>query len=230
MGKTLPILLALTVAGAVGGQTKKFERVPIPQGATQSAKLAYLQVYANSLIAEGVWRADNLNEKTELPFDSVTHLECYKHGGKDIVDADAYCIQMTASVLKNTSEEMPDIDVAYYPVITWDRDKVIAADSSTAPFPICIWTQVTVNLQDHSIMATDTRKLSKGHEGLWNSCKEVPLAQTYHLVDKLEELTRRHLRDDMGCLLSAPQGGDFLETPSSLYASLSTENLTDRLR
>src|SRR5260370_9936901 len=146
-------------------------------GQDQPAKLANLHVYTNSLTADGVWRADNLNEKTELAFDSVTHLECYKHGGKELVDADAYCVQMTASVVLGT----PDVDVAYYPVITWDRDKVIAADSSTEALPICTWTQMTINLQDHSIMATDTRKLGKGHEGLRNSCEEMPLAQTYHL-------------------------------------------------
>ncbi len=39
--------------------------------------------------------------------------------------------------------------------------------------------------------------------------------------------SRQPPRHDMGCLLSAPKGGDFPETPSSLYASLSTENLTD---
>ncbi len=60
---------------------------------------------------------------------------------------------------------MPDIIVEYYPIVTWDRDKVIAAESSTDPLPICIWTQITINLQDHSIMATDTRKLAKGTRG-----------------------------------------------------------------
>lgn len=159
-------------------------------GQEHPANLAELHVNANFLFADGVWRPDNLNEQTELAFDAVTRLECYKHGGKDIVDSDAYCVQMTASVVLG----MPDIDVAYFPVITWGRDKVIAADSSTSSFPICTWTQITVNLQDHSIMATDTRKLGKGHEGFNNACKEAPLAQTYHLVDKLEELTRRRLR------------------------------------
>jgi hypothetical protein len=168
--------LALFVAPAIGQ-----EKTP---------RLADLHIYRNSLNAEGVWRADNLNEKTELAFDSVARLECYKHGGSDLVDADAYCAQMTASNVLG----MPNIDVAYYPVLTWDSDKVIAADSSTASFPICTWTQITVNLHDHSIMATDTRKLGKGHEGFNDSCKEAPLAQTYHLVDKLDELTRRQLR------------------------------------
>jgi hypothetical protein len=172
-------LLLLLIALSVPGQDKD-----------KSVELAHLYVYPDSLSAEGVWRADNLNENTELAFDSVTRVECYKHGGRDLVDADAYCAQMTASVVVG----MPDIDVEYFPVITWDRNKVIAADSSTDAFPVCFWTQITVNLQDHSIMATDTRKLSKGHEGLNDACKSAPLAQTYHLVEKIEELIRRKQR------------------------------------
>jgi hypothetical protein len=160
------------------------------QTQNQSVQLAHLFVYNDSLSAEGVWKPDNLNEKTELAVDSVTRLECYKHGGKNLVDTEAYCAQMTASVVLG----MPDIGVAYFPVLTWGADKVIAADSSTASLPVCIWTQITINLQDHSIMATDTRKLGKGHEGLNNACEEAPLAQTHHLVDKLQELTRRRVR------------------------------------
>jgi len=159
-------------------------------GQEQPVKLAELFVYSDSLSADGVWRADNLNEKTELAFDAVTHLECHKHGGKDLVGTDAYCAQMTASDVLG----MPDITVDYFPVISWSVDKVIAANSSTASLPICTWTQITVNLQDHSIMATDTRKLGKGHEGFNNACLEIPLAQTYHLVEKLQELTRRRVR------------------------------------
>jgi len=159
-------------------------------GQEQPAKLAELFVHPDFLSGDGVWRADNLNEKTELAFDAVTRLECHKHGGTNLVGTDAYCSQMTASIIL----EMPDINVEYFPVISWDADKVTAADSSTTPFPICTWTQITINLQDHSIMATDTRKLGKGHEGLNNACKEAPLAQTYHLVDKGQELIRRRIR------------------------------------
>jgi hypothetical protein len=156
----------------------------------QAAKLAEVFIYSNSISADGTWRPDNLNDKTELAFDAATHLECYRHGGRDLVDTDAYCVQMTASIVLG----MPDIDVDYFPVLTWDADKIIAADSSTSLFPVCTWTQITVNLQDHSIMATDTRKLVKGHEGINNACEVVPLAQTYHLVEKVQELTRRRLR------------------------------------
>ena len=75
--------------------------------------------------AEGVWQADNLNEKTEAAFDSVTRLECYKYGGKRLVGTDAYCMQAVATV---SYGGFPSIVVAYYPVIAWDKDKVIAAD------------------------------------------------------------------------------------------------------
>jgi hypothetical protein len=50
----------------------------------QPAELAHLFVYADSVNAVGVWRPDNLDEKTELAFDAVTRLECYKHGGKPV--------------------------------------------------------------------------------------------------------------------------------------------------
>lgn len=163
----------------------------MPMVGQEQPKLAELTVYSDSYLwADGVWRPDNLNEKTELAFDAVTHLECNKHGGRELVGSDAYCAQMTASIVLG----MPDINAEYLPVISWNADKVIAANSSTSAFPICIWTQLTVNLQDHSIMATDTRKLGKGHEGFNDSCKELPLAQTYHLVDKSQELTRRRIR------------------------------------
>ena len=154
------------------------------------AKLADLNDHGNFLTAEGVWRADNLNEKTENAFPSVARLECYKRGGKDLVGSDAYCMQASAQIVSGH----PDIGVTYYPVIAWDKEKVIAADSATAPFPICIWSQLTINLRDHSIMATDTRKLGKGHEGLGNSCEAYPLAQTYHLVDSAEEFARKDLQ------------------------------------
>lgn len=164
--------------------------VPSVCGQEKPNKLAELYVYSNFLHAEGVFRPDNLTEKTELAFDAVTRVECYKHGGMDLVDSNAYCMQATASIVLGS----PDIQVEYFPVITWDSEKVIAADSATAAMPICTWTQITVNLHDHSVMATDTKKLGNGHEGVNNACEEVPLAQTYHLMDKIDEMVRRRIR------------------------------------
>jgi len=46
-------------------------------GQDKLPRLADLLVYTKFLTAEGVWRADNLNEKTELAFNAVTRLECH---------------------------------------------------------------------------------------------------------------------------------------------------------
>ena len=164
--------------------------VPFVCSQEKPAKLAELRVYSNSLYAEGVFRPDNLTEKTELAFDAVTRIECYRNGGVELVNSNAYCMQATASIALGD----PMIEIDYFPVITWDSEKVIAADSATAALPICTWTQITVNLHDHSVMATDTKKLGKGHEGFNNACDAAPLAQTYHLMDKIDELVRRKIR------------------------------------
>ena len=95
-------------------------------------------------------------KKTELAFDSVTRIECYKRGGMILVGSEAYCLRAKAAIPLS----MLDIELAYFPVLSWNEDRIIAADSSTASFPNCTWTQITVNL-DHSIMATDTRKLCR---------------------------------------------------------------------
>jgi hypothetical protein len=153
-------------------------------------KLGEINYHGDFLDAEGVWRADDLNEKTEIAFDAVVRLECYKTGGQQLVGSNSYCMEATAQI----STGLPDIEVRYLPIIRWDKDMVIAANSPTDPFPVCTWTQITIGLREHSIMATDTRKLSKGHEGFNNVCEKLPLAQTYHLMDKVEELTRRQVR------------------------------------
>ena len=158
---------------------------------TEPAKLGDVNYYGDSLDADGMWRADNLNEKTELGFNAVVRLECYKRGGQQLVGSDSYCMEATAQVI---GEDFPDIAVSYFPVIRWDKEMVIAANSPTDPFPICVWTQITISLREHSVMATDTRKLGKGHEGFNNSCTKLPLSQTYHLMDKVEELARRQIR------------------------------------
>lgn len=174
------VLLGTVAVSRTAGQSSAQER----------PKLAELRNYGDVLFAEGVWRPDNLNEETEGAFDSVTRLECYKHGGQQLVGSEGYCLQATAKIALG----VPAIDVAYYPVLVWDKDKVLAADSSTAQFPICIWSQITIDFNDHSIMATDTRKLGKGHEGFNNACEALPLAQTYHLVDQITERLRRAAR------------------------------------
>lgn len=200
MRRILGVLLAAIVLSGcqqVGNHTEAApaptpsSRPAPPPAKAENVKLAELNDFGRYLFAEGVWRADDLTEKSESALDSVTRLECYRSGGREIVATDAYCMQATAEI---GTGNFPNVIVDYYPVVSWDKDRVIAADSPTAPLPICVWTQVTINLRDHSIMATDTRKLGKGHEGFQGVCKEAPLAQTYHLVDRVQEFVRRQVR------------------------------------
>ena len=154
-------------------------------------KFAMLYDFGDFIFTEGIWVADKLTEKTELAFSSVTRVECYKHGGQRMTESDAYCMQATAQV----AFSMPSIQVDYYPVLSWDTNRIVAADSPTAALPDCIWTQITINLRDKTVAATDTRKLGKGHEGFKGACKAVPLTQTYHLVESTSEMIRRELRE-----------------------------------
>ena len=50
------------------------------RGQDKAAQLADLNLYGDFLSAEGVWRADNLNEKNELNFDVVTRCKSYRCG------------------------------------------------------------------------------------------------------------------------------------------------------
>lgn len=180
---TTVVILVLSLGGHLSAQNKAIDA----EHETKLGRLAQLNNTGRFLFADGIWRAD---KPTEKEVNSVTHLECYKSGGREIVLSDAYCMEATAMI---TFGDIPSVNVSYYSVVSWDADRVIASDSPTSAFPICIWTQITINLHDQSIMATDTRKLAKGHEGLDNVCEKLPLAQTYHLLDTAGELTRKSM-------------------------------------
>jgi hypothetical protein len=140
--------------------------------------------------AEGMMRADNLTEKTELAFDTVTRFECYTRGGRWLVGSEAYCLEAAASVVLGT----PTIQIAYFPVKSWGPELILAADSPSASTPICVWSQITINLREKSVIVTDIKKTGPGHEGFHNSCSEVPALQTYHLVYTPIEMMRRKIR------------------------------------
>lgn len=146
--------------------------------------------YQEFVWAEGMLRADNLSEKTELAFDTVTRFECYKHGGQSLVGGDAYCLQASAAV----SFGIPSIDLSYLPVKSWGPEIILAASSPSADMPICVWSELTINLREKSVMVTDIKKSGIGHEGFNDSCKDVPQSQSYHLVDTSNEMVRRQIR------------------------------------
>jgi hypothetical protein len=179
------IMLSILLVAAQSAAQKK----DTSTGGAELTKFADIQDYGDSLIAEGTWRPESQIEKTDFP-DSVSHLECYKAGGRHLVGSNAYCMQATALILFN---DIPGVDVHYLPVIRWDKEMIIAADSPTAPTPICVWSQITINLRVKTITATDTRKQGKGHEGLNTACEKVPLAQTYQLMKQAVELLHRQM-------------------------------------
>jgi len=158
--------------------------------AQQPPQFAKLNVHDDFVQSRGGWLPDNLTEKNE-PIPSVVDLACYRHGGMMLVNSDAYCIAATAQIISNE----PNVDVTYYPVLSWDRNRIVAADSPKSGIPICIWSEITINLTDKTITLTDHRKLGKGHEGFNNMCFELPLTENYHLVDELSERLRRARRN-----------------------------------
>jgi len=92
--------------------------------AQQPPQFAELNVYDDFVQSRGAWLPDNLTEKNE-PIPSVVDLACYRHGGILLVNSDAYCIAATAQIMSNE----PNIDVTYYPVLSWDKNRIVAADS-----------------------------------------------------------------------------------------------------
>jgi hypothetical protein len=138
--------------------------------------------------SEGTWVSDNPVKKDGLP--SVAQVGCYKNGGRFLVgDSDAYCMVATARIATVATKQLPLIDVSYYPILSWDKNRIVAADSPTAPFPYCLWSQITIDRQNHTVSVTDSRKLRKDLDGLRGACTALPLSETYHLMDSSETKT-----------------------------------------
>jgi len=144
-------MLALSLGGLLSAQNKAVDA----EHGTKMGKLAQLQNAGRFLFADGVWRPDNPTEKGEK-LDSVTRLECYMSGReRDRWQPSILYGGDWDDHIREYSQRM----VTYYSVVSWDAGRVIASDSPTTAFPICLSTQITINLHDQSIMATDTRKL-----------------------------------------------------------------------
>jgi hypothetical protein len=154
----------------------------------KSTKISEMQVDGDSMTAVGVWRADELNEGTELAIDQVTRLECYKTGGQRLVGSESYCMEATAVII---ASGFPEIKVAYIPVRSWSEELIIAGRSPTNSTAVCTWEQISISLREHSVILTETRKVGDGSKAFQDSCGELPLVRTFHLVDRLGEFARR---------------------------------------
>jgi len=194
---TLTIVFLLLFAGANGCESASHttqSTATTPQNAEppkfadlyDSAEETRISWSGPFVSSEGTWLSDNPAKKNGLP--SVALVQCYKNGGRFLVrDSDAYCMVATARIATIATKPVPLIDVSYYPVLSWDKNRIVAADSPTAPFPMCLWSQITIDRQNHTVSVTDSRKLRKDLDGLPAACTALPLSETYHLMDRSSE-------------------------------------------
>jgi hypothetical protein len=143
--------------------------------AQKTPKLAELIVDPFDVSASGVWRPDNPTKKNEL-VEGVTELSCYRHGGKDIVGTEAFCLQATAI----SPHGLLDVSTGWLKVIEWSDTQIIATDDSS----ICITSQTIFDLKNKTVIALDIRKPEA--QGLAGACNLLPDRQTYYFQDKAD--------------------------------------------
>ena len=123
----------------------------------------------------GVWRPDNPTKKNEL-VEAVTELDCYRHGGKELVGTEAFCLQAMAI----SPNGLLDVSTNWLKVIQWDATQIIATDDSS----ICITSQTIFDLKRKTVIALDIRKPEA--QGLQGACNLLPDRQTYYFQDKVD--------------------------------------------
>jgi hypothetical protein len=162
MRKTLAAIFAvLTLASA---------------GAPQEPKLAEVDVdpIFGLVSAKGVWRPDNPTKNNKL-VETVTELSCFRHGGKDVVGTEAFCLEATADMLDGTL----DVGTRWLKVVEWNQTQVIAtADSRVG----CVTSRTTFDLKRKTVIALDIRKPEA--QGLAGACNVLPDRQTYYFQDR----------------------------------------------
>jgi hypothetical protein len=125
--------------------------------------------------ASGVWRPDNPTKKNEL-VEAVTELDCYRHGGKELVGTEAFCLQAMAI----SPNGLLDVSTDWLKVIQWDATQIIVTDDSS----ICITSQIIFDLKRKTVIALDIRKPEA--QGLQGACNLLPDRQTYYFQDKVD--------------------------------------------
>jgi hypothetical protein len=164
MKKTLAIILTmLTLASA---------------WAQQKPRLAELILGTDGswVSVSGVWRPDNPTKKNEL-VEAVTELSCYRHGGKDLVGTEAFCLQAAAIAI---ADRMMDVSTDWLKVIEWNGTQIIATGDSS----ICVTQQTIFDLKRKTVIALDIRKPEA--QGLAGACNLLPDRQTYYFQNKAD--------------------------------------------
>ncbi len=115
----------------------------------------------------GVWRPDNPTKKNEL-VEAVTELSCFRHGGKDFVGTEAFCLQAMAM----SPNGLLDVSTDWLKVVEWNATQIIATDDSS----ICLTSQTIFDLKRKTVIALDIRKPEA--QGLGGACNLLPDRQT----------------------------------------------------
>jgi hypothetical protein len=110
----------------------------------------------------GVWRPDNPTKQNEA-IEAVTELSCFRHGGKDVVGTDAFCLQATAM----SPNGFLDVSTVWLKVTQWGPTQIIATDDSS----ICLTSQTIFDLTRKTVIALDIRKPEA--QGLEGSCNAL---------------------------------------------------------
>jgi hypothetical protein len=130
----------------------------------------------------GVWRPDNPTKKNEL-VEAVTELSCFRHGGKDFVGTEAFCLQAMAMAPNG----LLDVSTDWLKVVEWNATQIIATDDSS----ICLTSQTIFDLKRKTVIALDIRKPEA--QGLGGACNLIPDRQTYYLQDKADYFAQKSL-------------------------------------
>ncbi len=151
-------------------------------GAQQKPKLAEIILDKDGgwMTVSGVWRPDNPTKKNEL-MESVTKLSCYRHGGKDVVGIEAFCVQAMAMA----PDGLLDVSTGWLKVVEWNATQIIATDDSS----ICLTSQTIFDLKRKTAIALDIRKPEA--QGLAGACNLIPDRQTYYLQDKVDYFAQK---------------------------------------
>lgn len=151
-------------------------------GAQQKPKLAEMILDKDGgwVSISGVWRPDNPTKKNEL-VEAVTELDCYRHGGKELVGTEGFCLQAMAM----SPDGLLDVSTEWLKVAQWDSNQIIATDDSS----ICLTSQTIFDLKRKTVIALDIRKPEA--QGLQGACNLLADRQTYYFQDKIDYFTHR---------------------------------------
>jgi len=144
--------------------------------ADDKPKLATLDIVGDSVFIDGVWEPDNPTKQNEL-IPTVIHLECRRHGGKELTGTEAFCAVATAAAPVGG---MLHVDLNWLSVTSWTSTEINITDDS----PICLRSETILDLQRKTAIGLDVRKPEA--KGFMDTCKLIPDRQTYYLRDTVD--------------------------------------------